>query len=707
MWRMKNGLLALGLAVLSEAAWAQQASVAIDAPAVTLDRITVLGRNDRTPIAPTLEDERKRLDKVPGGTNLIDLRKAGRQATLRDALDYQPGIVLQEFFGGIDQPRLNIRGSGIQSNPVNRGVLLLQDGLPLNDADGSFVIGLLEQRNAAFISARRGANALSPGATTLGGEIDFYSLNGADERGRVRLEAGTQERMGGQFAIGGASERTDVWLGISHDKHEGYRHHADGKRSSVHFNTGWNLGERLSNRTWLSWTDLFFHIPNVVPKARIHSDPRGVMGDMKTPQDNLLNVYRRNPLRDTRHWRVANLTRLQGDSFNQTLGLWWQHTDDLFKNPTTHNHTDTDTWGVQWQLQGQSEALDYRLALSYTGSDSEREQYANNPQNGTRLQRFGHYQLDAGSLDMVAALGWRFAEDWQLVADAKWSRIERDARHLGTAARLEQRYRHDSPRVGLIWSRDARLRLFANLSRSNETPTWWEIIAEVVPPNNPAMARSSLQRLRTQKADSIEVGANGRFGNPQNGGQWSLALYRSAVEDELMAMVDESGNRTGTFNYAAGTTHQGVEAGVHGRWGFADAAALEYRLSWTYSDFSFDAGQYAGNQIAGVPRHLVSAELALRAGGWRIGPNVRWLPNDTPTDHANTRGNYQDSYALLGFGADYTRADGRWSVFLHADNLTDRRYASSYVIRRQAAPGQPTFLQGVGRNATVGVTWRF
>ena len=146
---------------------------------------------------------------------------------------------------------------------------------------------------------------------------------------------------------------------------------------------------------------------------------------------------------------------------------------------------------------------------------------------------------------------------------------------------------------------------------------------------------------------------------------------------------------------------------MHGRWGFADAAALEYRLSWTYSDFSFDAGQYAGNQIAGVPRHLVSAELALRAGGWRIGPNVRWLPNDTPTDHANTRGNYQDSYALLGFGADYTRADGRWSVFLHADNLTDRRYASSYVIRRQAAPGQPTFLQGVGRNATVGVTWRF
>ncbi|KAF1686195.1 TonB-dependent receptor [Pseudoxanthomonas broegbernensis] len=694
--------IAVALACVPASAFAADAREPVD-----LDRIDVLGRSGDTPVAPTVADERERLARVPGGTNLVDLRNAGRQATLRDALEHQPGIVLQEFFGGIDQPRLNIRGSGIQSNPVNRGVLLLQDGLPLNEADGSFVIGLLEQRNAAFISARRGANALSPGATALGGEIDFYSLNGADERGRLRLEGGSDGRRGGQLAWGVSGPRADGWIGASHDAYDGYRRHADGERDSVHVNTGWRAGETFSNRTWLSWTDLFFHIPNVVPKARIHSDPRGVMGDGDTPQDNLLNVYRRDPLRDTRHWRVANASQWGGERLRQSLGLWWQHTDDLFKNPTTHNVSDTDTWGAQYQAAGERGDLDYRLGGAYTAGDTARDFYANSPADGTRLQRFGHYGLDAASLDLQAALGWRTGEHWRLLAEAKWSRVERDAADLARGGGLEQRYAHASPRVGAIWQPRPGLRLFANLSRSNEVPTWWEIVSAEVPPASPAGAQAQLLRLRVQAADTLEIGGSGRFGGAERGADWSLAVYRSAVDDELMSMVDAFGNRVGTYNYTAGTTHQGVEAGLDGRFPAVGGGVLEYRLAWTWSDFTFDDGQFAGNRIAGVPRHLVSAELAWRSGGWRIGPNVRWLPGDTPTDHANTRDIYQDGYALLGARLDYTAADGRWTVFVHADNLTDRRYASSYVIRNQGTLAQPGFLQGVGRNATLGLTWRF
>jgi len=38
---------------------------------------------------------------------------------------------MQELFGGNDQPRLNIRGSGIQDNPVSRGVQLFMMAYPL------------------------------------------------------------------------------------------------------------------------------------------------------------------------------------------------------------------------------------------------------------------------------------------------------------------------------------------------------------------------------------------------------------------------------------------------------------------------------------------------------------------------------------------------------------------------------------------------
>lgn len=677
------------------------------ADAIDLDRILVLGRGDDTPVAPTVAQERLRLERVPGGTNLVDLRNAGRQATLRDALDLQPGIVLQDFFGGIDQPRLNIRGSGIQSNPVNRGVQLLQDGLPLNDADGAFVIGLLEQRNAAFVSVRRGANALTPAATSLGGELDFRSLTGADERGRLRLEGGSDGRRGGQLSLGDVVGRADWRVSASRDESDGYRHHADGERNAVQFNTGWRAGETFSNRTFASWTDLFFHIPNVVPKARIHSDPRGVMGDGDTPQDRLLDVYRRDPLRDTRHWRVANVSEWGGAERRQSLGLWWQDTDDLFKNPTVHTDSATQTGGVQYQLAGAHGRLDYRLGAAYTESDTLREFHANNPANGTRLQRFGQYDLDATSLDVLGGIGWAPGADWRLLAEARWSRATRDAADRLRGGGLDQRYTHASPRLGATWQPREHLRLFANLSRSHEAPTWWEIVSADAPANNPAGAQSHLLRLRVQRADTLELGGDGRLGTGERAPHWSLAVYRSAVDDELMAMVDASGNRTGTYNYAAGTTHQGVEAGLDGHLPISGGGALEYRVVWTYSDFTFDDGQFAGNRIAGVPRHQVGAELAWRQGGWRFGPNVRWLPSDTPTDHANTCEIVQDGYALLGFRLDYTVDDGRWSVFVHGDNLNDRRYASSYVIRDRATLAQPGFLQGVGRNATLGFTWRF
>ncbi|ENT6114333.1 TonB-dependent receptor domain-containing protein [Pseudomonas aeruginosa] len=133
---------------------------------------------------------------------------------------------------------------------------------------------------------------------------------------------------------------------------------------------------------------------------------------------------------------------------------------------------------------------------------------------------------------------------------------------------------------------------------------------------------------------------------------------------------------------------------------------LAYRVAWTFSDFRFRGGEFQGKRIAGVPRQPWSAELLYRQGPWSLGPNLRWLPQDTPTDHTNTRGNYQDAYALWGFKASYKAREGL-SVYLLGDNLADKVYASSYVIRNRADASQPTFLSGNGRSLSVGAKYSF
>lgn len=84
-------------------------------------------------------------------------------------------MIVQDFFGGHDQPRIQIRGSGLQQNPVERGILMMRDGLPINRADGSYIAGFADPSNAQAIEVYRGYLANRLGATVIGGAINFMS----------------------------------------------------------------------------------------------------------------------------------------------------------------------------------------------------------------------------------------------------------------------------------------------------------------------------------------------------------------------------------------------------------------------------------------------------------------------------------------------------------------------------------------------------
>ncbi|MGB6242430.1 MAG: TonB-dependent receptor [Castellaniella sp.] len=675
----------------------------------SLNPITVSGDRQASPLNPGVAAERTRLDGVAGGVNLIEPQKETRLATLKDALDYQPGLVVQEFFGGLDQPRLNIRGSGIQSNPVNRGVLLMQDGLPLNEADGSFVIGFLEPRNARLISVRRGANALSPAATTLGGELDFQSLTGTSGD-LLRVEGGSFGRFGAQAAKGFQSGNLDGRLNVTHDQYDGYRHHSGSERTSVQGNVGIQ-GDGFENRTYLSYVDLDVTIPTVVPRSQMEDDPRQVLGDGNGPFDKAQNVYQRNPHRTSSQFRLANRTYWGTEDLNNTFGVYAQNIDDTFQDPLVSTVTDGMTYGAQWQLAGKVRTIDYRVALDWSRSDMDRDLYAVNPQNGSKLRRFGTYDLQAENRSALASLAWHATPQWTVVGDLKFTQAIRDAREQASGNTLDQDWSYLSPKIGLIWRPVESQRFFANVSRSNEAPTYWEIIRDNAAPNNAPTMRSDLSKLDVQRADTVEIGGEGTLGPGQYAPRWALAFYRSDVKDEIMSVSNANGTSAGTYNYRGGTRHQGIELGLNGSLPAPGAsAAFDYRVAYTFSDFRFKGGEFAGNRIAGVPRHLLSAEVLYRIGGLRFGPNVRWMPSDTETTHANIAGTQQDSYALLGFKIDY-QIGKHWQAYVQGDNLTNKTYASAFVIRNatpaSALTTAPTFLPGNGRSVTAGVSYKF
>lgn len=513
-----------------------------------------------------------------------------------------------------------------------------------------------------------------------------------DAANKASVSAGSFGRKSLSAGIGGRGEYWDGRVFLSHDEADGYRHHSASRRSNLHANAGWRSGG-VENRTYLSYTDLKFDIPNVITRDRLRQDPRSVLGDYDTPQDRATNIYLRDPNRDTRQLRLANRTSWGDESLRHILGVYWQKVDDTFTSPALSSPTDGHTLGLQWSAEGRSGRLAYRLGMNWARTDMDRDMRTVSA-TGVRMPAAARYDLEAENRSLGLGLAWDLPPGWTLTGNLRYVQSIRDARERGSAARLDQQWNTVLPTVGVIWQAAQRTRVFANVSRSGEVPTYWEILSG-----------TQMNRLKLQRAWTVELGTRSTFGQGRDAGEWSASVYRSAVRDELMEVFSDDGTTSGTFNYGGKTTHQGIELGAKGSIALGNAT-LEYQGAYTFSDFRFRGGDYAGKRIAGIPRHLLAGEIMLRQGAWSLGPTLRWLPTGAETNHANIAGTRQDGYALLGLRVAY-QSGARWQAWLAVDNVTDRTYASAFVIRGTGTAAMPTFLSGNGRSVNVGLTYWF
>lgn len=660
-------------------------------------------------------DIESELRVVPGGTNIVDLDKIkGNQATLDDVLSFQPGIILQEFFGGNDQPRLNIRGSGIQDNPVSRGIQLLYDGMPLNQADGSFIIGLLDPEQAMLISIFRGANGMQYGASTLGGAINFIQRSGLNSPPSLRLEAGSYNAFNGNVSVGGKQNNWDYFLQAGHDRGDGFRPHNEGERSNLLLNLGYGF-DAGENRTLLHYTDNFFQSPFLLPKDRAISHPDSVLGDGDTALDRGVNIYNRDPFRDTQQLRLGNKTTLRQQNSDQTFGVYVERVDDYFKNPLQHVITESTTTGVEYSYRlfdehDSEHGSEYQIAVSVNHGDMPREYFANDPQTGQRLHRFAHLDLQANNLVMGAQAVKALSDPWQLVASLQWVYNERNIEDLQTPGLLDGDflYRSINPKLGLIYHLDENARIFANVSRSSEAPTFWQLVTGLGDLPNIRQA-VGLNKLQLQESLTLEIGSQGsRYGL-----SWQVNYFYSWIENELISEINDNFALRGrTVNYSDDTYHQGVEVYIQKRLSDNLLLAndrLSSRFVYNFADYRFEGGRYQGNHIAGIPKHLLQAELIYDVGnGFSILPNLKWQPEDAFADHVNVT--LQEAYALWGLKLDY-RLNKVLRLYADLDNLTDEVYQSSYVIHGSAIDTsgdfRPSFIPGAGFNFTVGLFWQW
>ena len=700
------------LLALTPFALRAQAQTATPAPSVStetvhLDKYTVTG--DRAPslTIPALDAARADLARTPGGTEVVDAERylTGHASTLVDTFFLSPGVFVQSRSGFADD-RISIRGSGLQRAFGGRGLRMMQDGVPINLADGNFDMMSLEPTAAAYINIWRGGNALAYGSSMLGGAIDYVSRTGRNSPGGIaRLEVGSWNYLRATVSGGAASKSTDVYASFTQQTQDSYRDHAKHDNQRFFANAGVRLSEKIETRFYVVGVKNDSELPGALFKSALKANP-----EQAAPGNSALDQKR-----DFDLVRVANKTSvISGPDTTWSLVAAWTYKDldhpifqvlDYVSNDALlglNVDNSTDLFGRKHRLRagvlynrGQTDIAQFNNVAGARGALRQQDD-----QVASNLEAFVESQLSLGA-GFTTSVGLAASHNVRKTTRlATFNSVGVQVANPGGTT-YDRTYDNLSPKIGIRWDNNAHnTQVYANVSGSYEPPSFSEAgtTGAVVVAN------------KDQTATTFEIGTRG----DRSFLRWDASVYHSRIRDELLA-ITLPGPVTGTLN-ADKTIHQGIELGFEAdllgnAWKVEADRRVVLRMAWTYGDIRFD-GPVPGvansndNRIAGIPPHLVRGELMFETErGWYVGPTFEWVPVKAYVDHANTLS--ADPYSALGFKLGRRVAKGL-SWFVEARNLTDKIYtATTGVIQNAGGADAEQFYPGDGRSVYAGLEYRW
>ena len=657
------------------------------------------------PLAPdrehSEEQARAGLRAVPGSVDLVGAARIERTRAfdLQDALSMVPGVYVRARGFG-EEPQLSVRGSGLRSNFHTRGINVLLDGFPFQNADGFSDVESLEMLALDRLEVWKGGNALRFGANSLGGALNLVTRTGlGGPFAEARSEAGSFGFWKSWLAAGQKLGDTDVFGGVSHVQRDGYRDHADGNRQRLFANAGHRFdgGARLRFDVHLARNQA--KLPGALTRRELRDDPRAA-----DPA-----FVRQDAARDFETARgavslwvpVSEHDVVEAAVQANYQDLWHPLPFSIIDNETTNATTEL-RWISTRAVAGRSNRLTAGLQLAGTRQPEtfwDNIEGRRGPSNKKTLNLAANV---GGYLENRLVLSERLA----VVAGTRlqWAYREIEDR-LGDDSDSVDHFTV-SPTLGFTFEATPDVQVYGNATRMNEVPLLLELAA-------PGNLDGSLDDLRVQEAWQFELGTRGRHGDRV---RWDVALFDWELSDEIRNVnVQPFPGAPFTLPRYVNidrSRHLGVEAGVDllvarrllGSLGLPGEDTLQLALSYTWSRYTFERDpDFDGNRLPGVPEHFLRAELRFEhsSGSW-LTPGVEWAPNGAYVDSGNE--SRAPGYALLDLRLGYDHEATGIGVFFEARNLSDRDFASALVV--DAGNGR-SFDPGDGRSFTGGVSWRW
>lgn len=685
---MKRLDLLLGLLCLGVVNVTQAASLAGDggAATITLESVEVTGS-----AIPTSDESEGQMPVNVNVVNSDDFHDR-QVANTASALRYAPGVMANSNNGGNDE-RISIRGSNLSAtNYDNAGVIMLRDGLPVSSADGANHNRLINPYAASEIVVANGANALTSGASALGGSLNYVSRTALNsDPNQINLGVGSDSHYRGGASVGGVSETLDGILMVDGQHYTGFRHHSQERQRSVLGNVGWLVSERLKLRFFGTHINSQQQLSGALTRDEV-AHHRHQAAASYVQGNHQLNVETsRGAIKGS--WDISAASQLEFGVSHEHQSLYHPIVTSPFFSLLIDTEQDTTAGMLRYRHQFQSHRFEAGLNLATTRNRG--ANYENNA--GHRGARSENIDQRAKDATLFLLDQWAFAPRWTLVAAAQTVVTSRDSRSTdlssGDRRHQQKTYSTLNPRLGLIYALSDNSDVYANVSRVYQAPNNFELDNDL---------RNNDATLNAMHGIEYEVGARGQHDLPAAIGSWdwSIAAYYSRIKDEILSFGDPGNPATANYDK---TLHAGVEAlvGASVTVGTSGNYRLEPRISASINDFRFrDDNTYGNNRLPAAASYEIHGELIYRhvSSGVYVGPTFDFVGSR----YADMANSYRvGGYELIGLRAGIKRP--RWEAFVEATNVANRRFISTVAPTTQAAANARVLNPGAPRGVFAGM----
>ena len=672
-------------------------------------QVTTLGKVEVRADKDAVQAERA---LTPGGVTVIDGETFEQRAVtnMADALRYVPGVFTESSTGG-DAIFISSRGSNLDAtNYDSNGIKLFQDGLPVTTADGNNHNRFLDPLAARHAVIARGANALTYGASNLGGAIEFLSPTARNSPAmQLFLGGGSHGQVAARLTAGGVSGNLDGLVTLDTLQRDGYREHSRQDRMGLYANAGWKASDDLDLRVFVTHVDSDEELAGPLTRAQFEQDPYQAQS-LAISGNFQLNV-KTDRLAVKGTWSPDAGNRLEFGLSYEDQKLYHPIVDKVmvdFDGPgpmppvevfSLLKNTDQRTWGGMLRYNAKLGDHDVLAGLNVANTHESGGLFRNDggQRNGLRTI----VDNRSGSVEVFVVDRWKIAPAWTLVYGVQGVFTDRDVRNTDVASGVLRNPKDDyssfNPRIGVIRALGAGSEAFASVSRLYEAPTTFELQDDV---------RGGNATLDAMHGTVAEIGLRGATNGAADAVRWhwDASLYYAAIRDEILSIDSVAAPGTSLSTNVDRTVHAGVEALFGAVIPLGGGYRIEPLLSATFNAFSFgDDAVYADNRLPAAPRHAIRGEVMVRNDkGFFVGPTFD-VVGARYADFSNT---YRvGSYELLGLRVGFERE--RWEVFGEIRNLQDKEYVGVFSVLDRASAGSAILQAGEPRSVYAGLRLRF